>query len=147
MCDVPSTAVFCSESTECFPGVASKYSFKPLVTVPVAPVTAGVIMHFIFHIRCISVHKLLHFSAFPASFCVTFLSAGTITSISTHVFSFLSPTAVSDLFAVSSLSEPQLPPLILKVGARLSLTEDGSSANTRNVIYIKYTPESGQRPT
>jgi hypothetical protein len=24
MCDVPSTAVFCSESVECFPGTASK---------------------------------------------------------------------------------------------------------------------------
>jgi hypothetical protein len=25
MCDVPSIAVFCSESTECFPGMASKF--------------------------------------------------------------------------------------------------------------------------
>ena len=32
MCDVQSTANFCSESTECFPGMASKYSSKPFVT-------------------------------------------------------------------------------------------------------------------
>jgi hypothetical protein len=32
MCDVPSTAVFCTESVECFPGMASKYFFKPSVT-------------------------------------------------------------------------------------------------------------------
>jgi hypothetical protein len=36
MCDVPSIAVFCSESIECFPGTASKFFFKLLVTIPVA---------------------------------------------------------------------------------------------------------------
>ena len=33
MCDVPSTAVFCSESIECFPGIVSKFFFKLLVTI------------------------------------------------------------------------------------------------------------------
>jgi len=28
LCNVPSAAVFCSESTECFPGTASKFFFK-----------------------------------------------------------------------------------------------------------------------
>ena len=37
MCDVPSIAVFCSESIECFPGTVSKFFFKLLVTIPVAP--------------------------------------------------------------------------------------------------------------
>jgi hypothetical protein len=38
MCDVPSIAVFCSESIECFPGSASKFFLKLLVTIPVAPI-------------------------------------------------------------------------------------------------------------
>jgi hypothetical protein len=33
MCDVPSIAVFCSESIECFPGTASKFFFKLLVII------------------------------------------------------------------------------------------------------------------
>ena len=32
MCDVPSIAVFCSESIECFPGSASKFLLKLLIT-------------------------------------------------------------------------------------------------------------------
>ena len=74
MCDVPSIAVFCSESIECFPGTGSKFSFKLLVTIPVAPIITGTIVHFRFHIRCISIHKLLYFNFFSASFCTTFLS-------------------------------------------------------------------------
>ena len=35
MCDVPSIAVFCSESIESFPGTASKFFLKLLVTIPV----------------------------------------------------------------------------------------------------------------
>ena len=73
---VPSIAVFCSESIECFPGTASKFFFKLLVTIPVAPINIGIIVHFRFHIRCISIHKLLYFNFFSASFCTTFLSAG-----------------------------------------------------------------------
>jgi len=59
MCDVPSEAVFCSESIACFPGMASKFSFKPFVTIPVAPIGTGITLHFRFHICCISTHKLL----------------------------------------------------------------------------------------
>ena len=62
MCDVPSIAVFCSESIECFPGTASKFFLKLLVTIPVAPIITGTIVHFRFHIRCISIHKLLYFN-------------------------------------------------------------------------------------
>ena len=51
-CDVPSTAVFCSESIECFPGADSKFFLKLLVTIPVAPVITGIIVHFRFHIHC-----------------------------------------------------------------------------------------------
>jgi hypothetical protein len=41
MCDVPSIAVPCSESVECFPGMAFKFFFKPFGTILVAPITAG----------------------------------------------------------------------------------------------------------
>ena len=52
MCDVPSIAVFCSESIECFPGTASKFFLKLFVTIPMAPIITGIIVHFRFHIRC-----------------------------------------------------------------------------------------------
>jgi hypothetical protein len=55
MCDVPSIAVFCTETIECFPGTASKFFLKLLVTIPVVPVTTGIIVHFRFHIRCLSI--------------------------------------------------------------------------------------------
>ena len=61
MCDVPSIAVFCSESIEYFPGTASKFFLKLLFTIPVAPIITGIILHFRFYIRCISVHKVLYF--------------------------------------------------------------------------------------
>ena len=64
MCDVPSIAVFCNESIECFPGTASKFFFRLLVTILVAPFITGIIVHFRFHIRCISIHKLLYFNLF-----------------------------------------------------------------------------------
>ena len=98
MCDDPSIAVFCSESIEWLPGIVSKFFFKLLVTI------TGTIVHFRFHIRCISIHKLLYFNFFSASFCTTFLSAGIATSISVHVFSFLFLIIISGLFAVTSLS-------------------------------------------
>ena len=50
MCDVPSIAVFCKESIECVPGIACRFFFKLCVTIPVAPIITGVIVHFRFHI-------------------------------------------------------------------------------------------------
>ena len=83
--------------------MASKCFSKAFVTIPVAPVTTDIFTHFIFHISCISIHKLLYFSFFSTSFCMTFLSAGIATSIRMHVFSFMFPFITSDLFAVPSL--------------------------------------------
>jgi hypothetical protein len=40
MSDVPSIPVFCSDYIVCFPGMASKFSFKPFVTISVAPIVA-----------------------------------------------------------------------------------------------------------
>jgi hypothetical protein len=69
----------------------------------VSPFITGIIVHFRFHIRCISIHKLLYFDFFSASFC-TFLFAGIATSVSVHVFSFLFLIIISGLFAVTYLS-------------------------------------------
>ena len=60
-CDVPSIAVFCGESIECFPGTASKFFLRLFVTISVAPIIIGIIVHIRFHIRCISVHKRLYY--------------------------------------------------------------------------------------
>ena len=60
MCDVPSIAVVGSESIECFPGMASKFFFKTFVTIMVAPFITGIIISFMFHIPCISIHILLY---------------------------------------------------------------------------------------
>ena len=78
MCDVPSIAVFCSESIEYFPGTTSKFFLKLLGNIPVAPIINGIIVYFRFHIRCTSIHKLFYFNFFSASICTTFLSAGII---------------------------------------------------------------------
>jgi hypothetical protein len=45
MCNVPSIAVFCSESIECFPGTTPKFFLELLVTIPVAPIITGIIVH------------------------------------------------------------------------------------------------------
>ena len=105
MCDVPSIAVFCSESIECFPGTVSKFFLKLLVTIPVPPIITGGIVHFMFHIRFICVHKLLYFKFFSASFFTTFLSAGIATSISVHVVSnyYISPICCNFSFCVYCL--------------------------------------------
>jgi len=71
MCDVPSIAVFCSESIECFPGTASKFILKLLVTIPGAAVFTGTIVHFRFHILCISTHELLYFNFSSPSFLLS----------------------------------------------------------------------------
>jgi hypothetical protein len=96
-CDVASTAVFCSESTECSAGMASKF-FKPSVTILVAPFITGIVLCYVFHIRCISVHNLLYLTSFLLPFTRHF------TSVSMHVFSFLFLIIITGLFAVTSLS-------------------------------------------
>jgi hypothetical protein len=60
--------------------MVSKLCFKPFVTIPVAAVMTGLIVHFIHNVRCISVQKILYFSFFSL-FCVTSMSAGIVTTI------------------------------------------------------------------
>jgi hypothetical protein len=64
------------------------YIFSPLVTIPVAPMIAGMTKHFMFHIRWISILKFLYFNFFSDS-CITFLSDGIATSVSKQILSFL----------------------------------------------------------
>jgi len=45
MCDVPSIAVFCSESIECFPGVVSKFLFIIIIII----ITKRNLQHYRFH--------------------------------------------------------------------------------------------------
>jgi len=62
----------CSESIECFPGIASKFFLKLLVTIPVTPIITDIIVNFRFHIRCASIPKLSYFNFFSASFAQHF---------------------------------------------------------------------------
>jgi hypothetical protein len=50
VCDAPSTAVFCSKSIECFPGIESRFFLKFFVTILVAPIITGIIVHFRFQV-------------------------------------------------------------------------------------------------
>jgi hypothetical protein len=47
--------------------MSSTFFLKPLVTIPVAPITTGVITHFIFHFHSFSIRKFFYFSFFSAS--------------------------------------------------------------------------------
>jgi hypothetical protein len=102
MCDVPSMAGFCRESIECCPGIVSTY-FKPLLTIPVAPVITGMTKHFILYIRWNFVLRFLYFNLFSVSFCIAFLSDSIVTAVSKQIMS-LFLTIMSDLFARTSLS-------------------------------------------
>ena len=62
MFHVTSIAVFCSEPIERFSGTDSKFFLKLIVTIPVAPIITGIIVHGRFYIRCISILKLLYFN-------------------------------------------------------------------------------------
>jgi len=41
---------------------------RPFVVIPVAPVSTRTIIHFKFHIRCISIYKILFLAPFPLPF-------------------------------------------------------------------------------
>ena len=67
MCDVPSIAVFCSESIECFPGTASKFFLKLLVTIPVTPIIIGITVHLLLLLLLLLLLILLLLSAIEFS--------------------------------------------------------------------------------
>ena len=92
MCDVPSTAVFCSASIQCVPGMASKPFFQPFLTTPVAPVITSTIIHFMFHIRFVSTYKLLYLVSFLLPFawyfCLRVLQHLSLCMFSLSVFNY-----------------------------------------------------------
>ena len=45
MCDVPSLAAVCSESADCFPGMASKCFCKTFVIISMVPIITAMIIH------------------------------------------------------------------------------------------------------
>ena len=85
VCTVPNMAVFCSSLTSYFPGMLLTYFLNDFETVPVAPITTGIIFVFTFHMRCISIVRYLYFRIFSASFLITSLSPEIATSINIHV--------------------------------------------------------------
>ena len=78
MRDIPSRTVFFTASIASFSGMASKFFFTPFVTLSVAPVITSIIIHVMYHIHCVSVHKSLYFSFFYASCCMKCQSADVI---------------------------------------------------------------------
>ena len=68
MCEVPSVAVVCSESIECFLVWFPKFFFNTFVALSVAPLITDIIVHFASQI-------ILCCSDFCVSFFVTFLPA------------------------------------------------------------------------
>ena len=59
MCDVPSIAVFCCESIECFPGTASRFFFRLLVTIPVAPIITDYYYYYYIFWVCVYIRALV----------------------------------------------------------------------------------------
>jgi hypothetical protein len=59
--------------------------FSLLFVIPLAPEFAGMMKHFIFHIRWIPTITFLYFNFFSASFYITFLSDGIATSINNQI--------------------------------------------------------------
>jgi amino acid permease len=58
MCDGPSIAVCCSESIECFPGIASKYILKLFLTIPMDSITTGMILRLWFRVVVIIISSI-----------------------------------------------------------------------------------------
>ena len=97
MCAVPNVAVFSGSLTSWFPGMSLAYFLSDLEMVPVAPITTGIILAFLFHMRCISIVRSLYFKITSASFLITFLSPEIATSINMHVPFSLSRIIMSGL--------------------------------------------------
>ena len=76
----------------------------PILMVPSAPITMGITSVFIFHIRCISISRSLYLLFFSISLLDTFLSHGTVMSISLQIEFTLSLIIISGLFALICLS-------------------------------------------
>jgi hypothetical protein len=103
MYNVPSTAVFCSKSIECYPGVDSKFFFNPSVTLPVAVIITGMNTNFMFHIRCISIHTRISVS-FLLPFTSHFLPL-VLSHLSVRIFIIINIIIIIIIIVIISRSQ------------------------------------------
>ena len=81
------------------------YFSKPFFISPSAPITTGIVVAFIPHIRSISISRSLYFDSFSVTFTEVFFSVGMDISMSRQLFSCLSfITIMSGLLAFISRS-------------------------------------------
>ena len=104
MRDVPSSAIFCSSLILMLPGICLVYFSKPFFISPSAPITTGIVVTFIPHIRSISISRSLYFDSFSVSLTEVFFSVGMDISMSRQLFSCLSFITMSGRLAFISRS-------------------------------------------
>ena len=106
MRDVPSSAIFCSSQILMLPGICLVYFSKPFFISPSAPITTGIVVAFIPHIRSISISRSLYFYSFSVTLTEVFFSVaiGMDISMSRQLFSCLSFITMSGLLAFISRS-------------------------------------------
>ena len=90
MQDVPSSAIFCSSLILMLPGICLVHFSKPFFISPSAPITTGIVVAFIPHIRSISILRSLYFGSFSVTLTEVFFSVGMDISMSRQLFSCLS---------------------------------------------------------
>ena len=69
MRDVPSSTIFCSSL---LPGICLVYFPKPFFISPSTPITTGIVVAFIPHIRSISISRSLYFDSFSVTLTEVF---------------------------------------------------------------------------
>ena len=99
MRDVPSSAIFCSSPILMLPGICLVYFSKPFFISPSAPITTGIVVALIPHIRSISISRSLYFDSFSVTLTEVFFSVGMDISMSRQLFSCLSFITMSGLLA------------------------------------------------
>jgi hypothetical protein len=86
---------------------------SPLVTGPVAPIITDMTERFIFHIRLISIIRILYLHYFSVSFCITLLPDGIATPISKQTLSLLFLIIMAGPYARTCLSVLPLDSILL----------------------------------
>ena len=76
MRDVLSSAIFCSSLILMLLGICLVYFSKPFFISPNAPITTGIVVAFILHIRSISISRSLYFDSFSVTLTEVFFSVG-----------------------------------------------------------------------
>ena len=100
----PVSAIFCISSRFGLPGTCYRCFPVPFLIISNATITTKIVKVFICHSFSTSISRSLYLDSFSNSATETFLSEGIYKSISLQVFSFLSLTVMSGLFALIFLS-------------------------------------------